>query len=227
MQYDNDIGRTVAPQTSYQLRAVSGTFRGAVFPLEGETVIGRGNTGCHIHFPAQMPGISRRHCSIRKEGSQVLLKDLGSTSGTFLGNGTRLLQNTEYPLTEGQTFYLADSKEMFQLERSAQQVYPEYTPPQQSYTPQQPAYTPPQDTYRQAQYAPVNNGDTGSFGWALLGFFIPLVGLILYLVWKDTKPRNASSAGKGALVSVIVGVILYIIFAGFVFSFMSSMHTRY
>ena len=32
---------------------------------------------------------------------------------------------------------------------------------------------------------------------------IPIVGLVLFLVWKDTKPRNAKAAGIGALVSVI------------------------
>ena len=53
--------------------------------------------------------------------------------------------------------------------------------------------------------------DNGGFGWALLGFCIPLVGLILFLVWKDTKPRTAKSAGKGALVSVIISAVIYII----------------
>lgn len=55
--------------------------------------------------------------------------------------------------------------------------------------------------------------DHSSFGWALLGFCIPLVGLILYLVWKDNAPLKAKSAGKGALVSVIASVVLYIIYA--------------
>lgn len=55
--------------------------------------------------------------------------------------------------------------------------------------------------------------DSSSFGWALLGFCIPIVGLILYLVWKDNTPLKAKSAGKGALVSVILSVIFYIIYA--------------
>lgn len=53
--------------------------------------------------------------------------------------------------------------------------------------------------------------DTGSFGWGLLGFCVPLAGLILFLVWKDTQPRNAKKAGVGALVSVIIGVVLYVV----------------
>ena len=53
--------------------------------------------------------------------------------------------------------------------------------------------------------------DNGGFGWGLLGFCIPLVGLILFLVWKDTKPKTSKAAGKGALISVIVGAVLYVL----------------
>lgn len=50
-----------------------------------------------------------------------------------------------------------------------------------------------------------------TFGWAVLGFFIPLAGLILYLVWKQIYPARAKSAGKGALISFIISVVLYVI----------------
>ena len=55
--------------------------------------------------------------------------------------------------------------------------------------------------------------DNGGFGWGMLGFCIPVVGLILYLVWKDTKPRTSKAAGKGALISVIIGVVWYLLMA--------------
>jgi small-conductance mechanosensitive channel len=51
-----------------------------------------------------------------------------------------------------------------------------------------------------------------SFGWGVLGFFVPIAGLILYLIWKDEKPLTARLAGKGALISVIVSVVLWIIY---------------
>lgn len=57
------------------------------------------------------------------------------------------------------------------------------------------------------------NPDTGSFGWAVLGFFIPLVGLILFLVWRTTKPASARQSGIGALVGVIFSVVFSIISA--------------
>ena len=53
--------------------------------------------------------------------------------------------------------------------------------------------------------------DAPSFGIALLGFFFPLIGLILYVVWKPATPLRAKSAGKGALTAIILGVIFYII----------------
>ena len=53
--------------------------------------------------------------------------------------------------------------------------------------------------------------DAPSGGFAVLGFFIPLVGLILFLVWHDTYPLRAKSAGKGALAGVITGVALAIL----------------
>lgn len=53
--------------------------------------------------------------------------------------------------------------------------------------------------------------DNGSFGWAVLGFFIPIAGLILYLVWRTEKPLSARRAGMGALVSVIVGAVLTVL----------------
>lgn len=53
--------------------------------------------------------------------------------------------------------------------------------------------------------------DNGGFLWGLLGCCIPLVGLILFLVWKDTKPRTSKAAGIGALVAVIAYVLFYVL----------------
>lgn len=55
--------------------------------------------------------------------------------------------------------------------------------------------------------------DNGGFLWGLLGCCIPIVGLILFLVWKDSKPKTAKAAGIGALVCVIAYVVFYILMA--------------
>lgn len=56
-----------------------------------------------------------------------------------------------------------------------------------------------------------SNGDAPSTGFAVLGFFFPLIGLILYLVWKAQTPLKAKSCGKGALIGFITNVVLSII----------------
>ncbi len=54
--------------------------------------------------------------------------------------------------------------------------------------------------------------DSSSFGYGCLGFCIPIAGLILFLVWKNETPKRAKSAGLGALISTILGVVFYIIY---------------
>lgn len=53
--------------------------------------------------------------------------------------------------------------------------------------------------------------DAPSAGFAILSFFFPIIGLILWLVWKDYTPMRAKSCGKGALVGAITGLVVLII----------------
>ena len=55
-----------------------------------------------------------------------------------------------------------------------------------------------------------NPKDRGGFLWGLLGCCIPVVGLVLFLVWRDEKPKTAKAAGIGALVSVILTILIYV-----------------
>lgn len=48
-------------------------------------------------------------------------------------------------------------------------------------------------------------------GWSLLGFFIPIVGLILYLVWKETSPSKAKAVGYGALIGFVISLFGWLI----------------
>ena len=66
-------------------------------------------------------------------------------------------------------------------------------------------------------------GDAPNMGFAVLGFFIPLVGLILYLVNKDTAPLKAKSAGKGALIGFCVSLVFSIIYGVAVGSMIGGM----
>ncbi|MCI9111400.1 MAG: DUF456 domain-containing protein [Eubacterium sp.] len=69
-----------------------------------------------------------------------------------------------------------------------------------------------QQPNQQPFYQPPVN-DKKSVGLNIISFFIPLVGLIIYLVQKDTTPVKAKSAGKSALIGFILGIVLSIVYA--------------
>ena len=54
--------------------------------------------------------------------------------------------------------------------------------------------------------------NAGHVGWGPLGFLVPIVGLILFLIWKDEKPKTSLMAGKGALISIILSVAATVLF---------------
>ncbi|MBP3441830.1 MAG: hypothetical protein J6L62_03410 [Clostridia bacterium] len=117
--------------------------------------------------------------------------------------------------------------EVFYAQNPYQQVPPQQPPYQQAPPYQQPPYqqAPPyqQPPYQQAPpyQQPPMEVDAPNTGFAILSFFFPMVGFVLWLVWKDKTPLKAKSCGKGALISVIINtvvsvliVILYAVFIG-------------
>lgn len=55
---------------------------------------------------------------------------------------------------------------------------------------------------------PAYNADRNSTGLNILSFCFPMIGLILYLVFKDEKTIKAKGCGKWALISFIASLIL-------------------
>ena len=47
-----------------------------------------------------------------------------------------------------------------------------------------------------------------AFGWGLLSLIIPVVGLILFLCWKEDRPKTYKVCGIWALIGYILGFIL-------------------
>lgn len=56
----------------------------------------------------------------------------------------------------------------------------------------------------------VVESDGAAIGWGILGFFFPLVGLILFLAWLNTKKKSSKAAGIGALVGFVVGIFIFL-----------------
>ncbi len=69
--------------------------------------------------------------------------------------------------------------------------------------------------------------DAPNTGFAVLGFFFPLIGLILYLIWKTETPLKAKSAGKGALIGVIVSAVIWLFYIILIGAFVGSMAGGY
>ena len=81
---------------------------------------------------------------------------------------------------------------------------PAPTPAPQSY-PQQPVNN-PSSGYNSHGVPPMSD-DEPSFGLNLVSFISPLVGLILFAVFKESKPNKAKACGRWALISFVVSFI--------------------
>lgn len=53
----------------------------------------------------------------------------------------------------------------------------------------------------------VNENDETHIGFSILSFFIPIVGLVLFLVWNNETPKKA----KGCLIGCIAGFVTDIV----------------
>ena len=98
------------------LRGVTGKYAGQSFDLlKGKVVIGRDPATCNIVFDKNTPGISGRHCQVVYDPNEdcFIITDLGSSYGTFLGNGKKLTANVAEKLSTGDTFYLCDNANRF------------------------------------------------------------------------------------------------------------------
>ncbi len=84
-----------------KLVVLTQSMAGRSVDLGERTTIGRVEDNT---FQIAEPSVSSRHCEILLQGSEVLVKDLGSTNGTFI-NGEKI---TERILKPGQTLRLGN-----------------------------------------------------------------------------------------------------------------------
>ena len=84
--------------------------------------------------------------------------------------------------------------------------------------PQDPYYQNSQDAYGQDPYCQASDRsrsndqrEKSGFGWGVLSFFLPLVGLILALVWLKKKPRASKASCIGAISGLIALILLVVI----------------
>lgn len=97
------------------IQGVSGLLNGKIYMLTAGTplIFGRRTEKCNVLFKNETKGISSIHCKIKWYNGKVLIKDLGSTYGTWLNEGTRLEPNKYYELPDQGVFYLGSKENMF------------------------------------------------------------------------------------------------------------------
>ncbi|HZI19486.1 MAG TPA: FHA domain-containing protein [Pyrinomonadaceae bacterium] len=85
-----------------------GLSAGKEFPIEGdESHIGRWDADGGIFPDVDLDSddpeakVSRRHARITRRGGNYFIEDLGSTNGTFVNRGRRLLPGDRMPLGDG------------------------------------------------------------------------------------------------------------------------------
>lgn len=76
----------MSEQKEWQLVANGDWLKGQVFPLAAHTILGR-DSECDITIPGTH--LSRQHAEIAISGNKLLVKDLGSSNGTFV-NGKQV-----------------------------------------------------------------------------------------------------------------------------------------
>ena len=102
------------------LKCIKGQFAGKAFDLSrGKVVLGRDPASCNLVFNKETPGISSKHCQMSYDAASggFMLTDLGSSYGTYTGNGKKLEPNVPERLAAGDVFYLADENVKFQINK--------------------------------------------------------------------------------------------------------------
>lgn len=110
----------------WQIRCIRGSLEGKTYPIQGKLSVGR-MSGAQVKFPEGTRGVSGSHCEILVENGQVVLRDLNSTYGTYMGAGlrTKLKPNVSYNLQVGEEFCLAEGGPVFRLENLGGSIKPE------------------------------------------------------------------------------------------------------
>lgn len=101
--------------SGFRIQGVSGALEGKRFllPAGSPVTIGRDPKQCGVVFPPNTPGVSGKHCAVWVDQGRVYLKDLGSTHGTYLSQGSKLAPGQAMALAPGESFWLGSPQESF------------------------------------------------------------------------------------------------------------------
>ncbi len=183
---------------NYRLTIIKGFNKGAVYPLDAdETIIGRGEEN---EIVLNIAEVSRTHAVLIKAEEGFMIKDLGSTNGTYVDKkkiGGKYLLKPGDTIMLGDAIYMTyqadiDPEETLIAPRPEEKEAAEVTAviPKPSEVPSEPAPStrprktkPVEESLSKSQVAEDKKGKTwlwAGIGCVVVIFFLIVVGLIAF-----------------------------------------------
>lgn len=103
------------PVGGLAVRCLAGPLQGQTYPLRSQGLMFGRNPNCTVRMPDGTPGLSGTHCMLRYHQGVPELVDLGSSYGTYTGDGKRLPPHYPEPVAAGTRFYLGSQNLLFQI----------------------------------------------------------------------------------------------------------------
>lgn len=97
------------------VRCLAGPLQGQTYPLGSQGLVFGRNPNCTVRMPDGTPGLSGTHCMLRYQQGTLQLVDLGSSYGTYTGDGKRLPPHYPEPVAVGTRFCLGSQNLLFQI----------------------------------------------------------------------------------------------------------------
>lgn len=85
-EFWRDLTVDSRPSGTLALEGTQGYYKGKIIPVEGDLIFGRDPNVCRVLYPANTPGVSGKQLCIWMEQDKLLIMDMGSTYGTWLGD---------------------------------------------------------------------------------------------------------------------------------------------
>lgn len=107
------------------LRGIAGAFAGQSLEITSELiVIGRSPRDASLVMPPEASRVSRRHCSLKLDSSgRVVIRDEGSTHGTFVQSGSRIGRDFQV-LSPPCRIAIGDDTQVFEIDAVTQDDQP-------------------------------------------------------------------------------------------------------
>lgn len=166
--------------------------------MKDKLIIGR-SSQCDIIIPDER--VSRQHAEITIVNGQYVFRDTSSNGSTFNGEyvsnravavapGSDIRLSNCVPLPWGQVYTLLPLKGVRMGNESETRHH---------------APTPAYNNNNSSSYSS-SDEDRAGFGWCLLALVFPVVGFILYFVWRDRLPHRARTVAIMAWIGLGINV---------------------